>query len=369
MGGVSKDAELSGPDPQTVAPALLAWWHVYGRTDLPWQQNISAYRVWISEIMLQQTQVMTVARYFSRFMAEFPDVWALAEAPLDRVLHLWSGLGYYARARNLHRTAQQVCAEHGGEFPTDVAALVALPGIGRSTAGAIVSIACGGRAPILDGNVKRVLARLYNVRGWPGTAAVGRELWEYAEQCTPQTDVPAYTQAIMDLGATLCRRSSPDCERCPFTQSCAARAAGTVSEVPGKKPRRQRPRRSITALVISRPDGAVLLEQRPPEGIWGGLYGFPEVAKNATASSEQADAGWCRRQLGIEPARRCEQPVVSHTFTHFDLDIHPLRLELAEEPRAVMEPGRWLWYKLSEPAQVGLAAPVSRLLDSLGEET
>lgn len=340
-----------------IAPALLAWHEEAGRHDLPWQLERSPYRVWISEIMLQQTQVATVIPYFRRFMARFPDLPELAGAPLDEVLHHWSGLGYYARARNLHRTAQAIMTEHGGRFPEDYAAVCALPGIGRSTAGAILAQAFGQRHPILDGNVKRVLARLHAVPGWPGEAAVERQLWELADRYTPAARVGAYTQAIMDLGATVCRRGRPVCERCPVADACAARALGRQADFPAPRPRRARPRRHTRMLLLQDAAGAVLLEQRPPLGIWGGLWCPPELgAESAT--------DWAVRVLGtrIEPAPSLAP--VRHGFTHFELEIEPVPARIEAPPPASMEPGRWVWYNARSPAKLGLAAIVSRLIDA-----
>ncbi len=338
-----------------LAPLLLEWWQAHGRRDLSWQKDPSPYRVWVSEIMLQQTQVPTVERYYDRFVAAFPDPTSLADADTDQVLHLWSGLGYYARARNLHRAARIIRDDHQGEFPSQFDVLMSLPGIGRSTAGAILSLAFGQRYPILDGNVKRLLARLFKVPGWPGSAKIARVLWAHAEQCTPVQAVANYTQAIMDFGATICTRQ-PHCERCPLQQDCAAYATGMVTDIPAPRPRRARPRRAIVAMMLVREDDAVLLERRPSEGIWGGLWGFPEVPDRAAVPE------WCRQRFGMAPLSERVCDTVHHSFTHFDLDIQPVAVRLPASALQVMEPGRWLWYKLEQPAQVGLAAPVERLL-------
>ncbi|HHQ14797.1 MAG TPA: A/G-specific adenine glycosylase [Chromatiales bacterium] len=346
---------------ERLAPLLLDWWKVHGRRDLPWQKDPSPYRVWVSEIMLQQTQVPTVARYYDRFMAAFPNVTALADAPLDQVLHQWSGLGYYARARNLHCAAQIVRDEYRGELPSQFDVLMSLPGIGRSTAGAILSLAFAQRWPILDGNVKRVLARLFNVSGWPGSTKVAKQLWAHAEQCTPDRQVAWYTQAIMDFGATVCARS-PDCGHCPLQMHCEAFRADTVAEVPAPRPRRNRPRRTtVMVLVVRDDDHAVLLERRPAEGIWGGLWSFPELPDRAGL------VDWCLQKLGSVPCSEQVCDTVSHSFTHFDLDIQPIRVSLPLPVLRVMEPERWLWYKLRQPAEVGLAAPVDRLIETIGE--
>ncbi len=355
-------ADTPGPDPDfapRLAPALLAWWDRHGRKDLPWQQDPTPYRVWVSEIMLQQTQVATVLRYYPPFLASFPHVTALADAPVDAVLHHWSGLGYYARARNLHRAARQVRDEHGGRVPTDFDALAALPGIGRSTAGAVLALATNQRHPILDGNVKRVLARVFRVEGYPGETAVAKHLWDLADRCTPADRVANYTQAIMDLGASLCARRKPACGACPLNDGCIAHRDGVAARLPARKPKKARPRRSTVVLLCLRPDGAVLLERRPDAGLWGGLWGLPEVGDPASA------AGWCASALGTVPVNQRLRPVLQHGFTHFDLDIHPVELELPAPPDRVMEADRWLWYKTDAPAAGGLAAPTARLLSSL----
>ena len=347
------------PTPPSFAGRVLTWFDQHGRKDLPWQYDTSPYRVWVSEIMLQQTQVRTVIPYFGRFMQRFPDVQALAAAPIDEVLHLWTGLGYYARARNLHRAAQEVCSEHAGNFPRDLEGLQSLPGIGRSTAGAILAIAFAQRASILDGNVKRVLARFHAVAGWPGHTAVHRQLWDFAEQHTPQQRVADYTQAMMDLGATLCTRSRPRCAECPLQASCSAHAQGLEGEFPGKKPRKVLPVRSTVFLILRDRQGHVLLQQRPASGIWGGLWCFPEL------DSVEAAAPWCRDRLGREPSATLPGPPFRHTFSHYHLDIQPLHVQLALQPEAVMEASDQLWYNVKKPLEIGLAAPVARLLASL----
>jgi len=337
------------------AQRLLTWFDEYGRHDLPWQRDATAYHVWLSEIMLQQTQVATVIPYYERFTAAFPDVARLAAADADEVLHLWSGLGYYARARNLHATAQRIVADFGGEFPPSLDELESLPGIGRSTAGAILSTALGGRAPILDGNVKRVLARYHGVGGWPGRSAVARELWQLAERHTPEQHVAAYTQAIMDLGATLCTRSRPACERCPVSAGCVARGQNRTGDYPGRKPRTDKPLRSTVFVVACSPGGRLFLERRPPTGIWGGLWCFPEAA------SEDEAVAVCERRFFQAPLAQRSLPGLRHSFSHYDLDIAPLLLTLHREPGTIAE-GDTLrpWPTTSLPA-VGLAAPVQKI--------
>ena len=344
-----------------LAPALLKWWVSNGRKDLTWQKTPTRYRVWVSEVMLQQTQVVTVERYYNRFMAQFPTVRDLAAAELDQVLHLWSGLGYYARARNLHKAAQIILDYYDGELPNDVEALQLLPGIGRSTAGAILALANDQRHPILDGNAKRVYARVFGIAGWAGKSAVMKELWGVAEACTPVTGVAMYTQAIMDLGATVCLRSNPGCEHCPIIGSCVACESGLIDSIPGKAPKRTKPQRKTIFVMAVRFDGAVLLQQRPATGVWGGLWCFPE-----TDAVEQV-ATWCHASVGTLPEETCVQPVIRHSFTHFDLDITPVEVRLKKVNARLMDGDGWLWYKLDEPAAVGLAAPVIRLLERIGE--
>jgi A/G-specific adenine glycosylase len=340
------------------AASLLDWFEREGRHDFPWQVDPSPYRVWISEVMLQQTQVATVIPYFVRFTERFRDVASLAAAPIDEVLHHWSGLGYYARARNLHAAAQTIMMRHAGRFPAELAEVLALPGIGRSTAGAILAQAYGQRHAILDGNVKRVLARVYAVPGWPGETAVARQLWELAERHTPAARVADYTQAIMDLGATLCRRSRPSCVQCPVAAGCEARRLGRQADFPGPRPRRSRPLRHARMLLLEDPEGAVLLERRPPQGIWGGLWCPPELG-------EASAAEWAERAIGAVIEGAESLPRVRHGFTHFELEIEPVPARLAGETPAVMEPGRWVWYNARSPARLGLAAVVGRLITAL----
>jgi A/G-specific adenine glycosylase len=339
------------------ADVLLEWHDRAGRHDLPWQAEQSPYRTWVSEIMLQQTQVATVIPYFERFTGRFADVAALAAAPLDEVLHHWSGLGYYARARNLHQAARRIMTEHAGRIPGDYTALRALPGVGRSTAGAILAQAFGQRHPILDGNARRVLARVHAVPGWPGQAGVERRLWQLADLHTPAVRAGAYTQAIMDLGATVCRRSRPGCGECPLADRCEARRLGRQAEFPGARPRRTRPLRRTRMLLLIDDAGGILLEQRGPSGIWGGLWCPPELG------DESAHA-WADRVLGasIEPA--AVLATVRHGFTHFELEIEPVCARVGTFAPRVMEPGRWVWYNARSPARLGLAAVVSRLIEA-----
>jgi len=340
------------------ADRVLDWFDRHGRKDLPWQVR-DRYRVWVSEIMLQQTQVQTVIPYYERFLERFPDVVSLADAPVDDVLALWSGLGYYARARNLHRAAQAVRDEHGGDFPAAFDAVVGLPGVGRSTAGAILALADGQRHPILDGNVKRVLARHAAVAGWPGTTATGNRLWELAESRTPHERVRDYTQAMMDLGATVCTRSRPGCDACPVAADCRALAAGDVAAYPGRKPAKARPQKATT-MVLAVAGDAVYLERRPPAGIWGGLWSLPETDGPAAA--------WVAEQIGAGAGRETAWPSLRHSFSHYDLDISPVVLELGEPPPPAVSADA-VWYRLGEAPPGGLAAPVRKLLDTLRDAT
>ena len=338
---------------------LLSWFEQNGRKDLPWQQQLTPYRVWVSEIMLQQTQVKTVIPYFQRFMRSFPDITSLAQAELDQVLHHWSGLGYYARGRNLHKTAKLVCHEFAGEFPEDIESIMDLPGIGRSTAGAILSLACNQRQPILDGNVKRVLCRHRAIEGWPGASATQKILWSVAEELTPTKNVAAYTQSIMDLGATVCTRSRPQCGSCPVEVDCAARAQGRVSEFPFSKKRKPLPVKHSIMLMLRNEQQALLLLKRPPVGIWGGLWSFPE----APLDVELVD--WCENELGLRISVEQVHPVIRHTFSHFHLDIKPIQGTANSIMNRVLEPGATVWYNTGQPEALGLAAPVQKLMNML----
>jgi A/G-specific adenine glycosylase len=342
--------------PGDIASRLLRWFDAHGRHALPWQADPTPYRVWISEVMLQQTQVETVKPYFERFVARFPDPASLAAAPADEVMRLWAGLGYYARARNLQRAAQQIVARNGGELPDSLQGLMDLPGIGRSTAGAILALASGRRHAILDGNAKRVLARVFLVKEPPVSTAGLKHLWQLAEACTPTNRVAAYTQAIMDLGATVCTRAAPACDRCPLADGCAARATGRTVEIPAA--RRRAPRRlRTTHFVLVRASGKVLLERRPPLGIWGGLWAPPEFA-----DAEAAGAFLASRFPAGGPSRRL--PQVRHAFTHFDLEIEPWLLDVAGGP-AEVSGAESRWHDLASIEAVGLPAPVARLLEEL----
>lgn len=343
----------------TLAEELVRWHDLHGRHDLPWQADRTRYRVWVSEIMLQQTQVATVLPYYERFMERFPDIRSLADAPADEVLHLWTGLGYYARARNMQRAAQRVRDEFDGVFPGDIEAVQSLPGIGRSTAGAILALSDDARHPILDGNVKRVLARVFAVDGSPSERAVEQRLWALAEENTPGERVATYTQAIMDLGATVCVRRKPVCLACPLIARCEAQRTGRQHELPAPKTRARgaRRRKEVVMVVARRDDGSVLLEKRPPAGIWGGLWCLPEF------ESESAAHEYLRATCASTPASAERLAAVPHTFSHFDLLITPLLAECGAGER-VMEAGS-LWYNPREPARIGLPAPIVLILESL----
>lgn len=343
------------------AERVLKWSAVHGRKNLPWQGEPTPYRVWISEIMLQQTQVTTVIPYFERFMKSFPDAISLANASVDDVLHHWSGLGYYARARNLHKAAALIRDEFGGEFPESFDDVVNLPGIGRSTAGAILALARGERQPILDGNVKRVLSRYHAVDGWPGRAAVAGKLWNHAERHTPGEHVAAYTQAMMDLGATICTRADPRCGECPLAGECAAHALGREAEFPGRREKKEKPLKS-TQMILVYANQSVFLERRPPSGIWGGLWSFPEIDPRDDASS------WCENSLHMSPVTTQQWPTVRHSFMHYDLDIAPTAVRVHERSSTVADCDDHIWYELDSPQPVGMAAPVANLIEKLKTE-
>ncbi len=344
---------------------VLDWYDIHGRKDLPWQQKISPYRVWISEIMLQQTQVATVIPYFERFMADFPTVEALAKSPLDEVLKHWAGLGYYARARNLHKAAQEITEVWGGQFPREVELISQLPGIGRSTAGAIAAISMNIPAPILDGNVKRVLSRVHQVAGWPGQTKVANHLWEiagyYAEPVNASFRTQAYTQAMMDLGATVCTRSKPKCLVCPLMEVCSAQKAGDPELYPGRKPKTDKPTKHTWMLGLN--DGQhIYLYRRAEQGIWGGLWSLPEF------SSKQAlEENLALNQL-LDSSETCELALYRHTFSHYHLEIHPILVTLPKLPNRIMEAGDGIWYKRQQLSTLGVSAPVKKLIDQFFDE-
>ncbi len=347
----------SDPKLHSFAPRLIAWQKQHGRHTLPWQDGAAgdAYPVWLSEIMLQQTQVETVIPYYQRFLASFPDLATLAAAHQDAVLGHWSGLGYYSRARNLHAAARRIVAEHGGQFPRDIAAILALPGIGRSTAAAITVFAFNECRAILDGNVKRVLARVFGIDGWPGEKGIENRLWELAESLLPETDIRAYTQGLMDLGATVCTRGRPQCANCPFADDCSANLQGRQRELPAARPKKEIPEKS-TAMLVLLHAGEVLLEKRPNSGIWGGLWSLPEF-------SEQLDPVQAASRLGYQATLSGELPGFKHTFTHFRLFIQPWQLRVARAYTAA-EPGR-IWLSLDELDGAALPTPVRRILEGI----
>lgn len=343
-------------NPDAFAPAVVAWYQKHGRKDLPWQHDVNPYRVWVSEIMLQQTQVTTVLDYFARFMQALPDVQALAAAPLDEVLHLWTGLGYYTRARNLHKTAQYICTNYHGEFPRSAEILATLPGIGPSTAGAIASLSMGLRAPILDGNVKRVLARYSALKSYPGSSQASKQLWQLAERLTPQQDVAQYTQAMMDLGATLCTRKQPACSRCPVQKGCLAYQTEQQHLLPIARPRKVMPEKRISMPLLIEPSGSVLLYQRPATGLWGGLWSLPELDNIA-----QLDSLLQQHQLTLEQQQLLTS--LRHTFSHFHLEIEPWLVHVKRSTASVIAENNWLWYNPYNPLRLGLAAPIKELIE------
>ena len=331
------------------APRVLEWFDEYGRKHLPWQDNPTPYRVWVSEVMLQQTQVQTVLGYFERFMARFPSISDLAHAPQDEVLELWTGLGYYSRARNLHKAAQQIVVKHGGEFPQTFDEVMALPGIGRSTAGAILALSMQQHYPILDGNVKRVLARVLALDGWPGTTSNTAQLWQLATELTPAERVHHYTQAMMDMGATLCTRSKPNCAECPVAKHCQAQLQGRQHELPVPKPKKEKPVKE-TQLLMFKCGNEIWLEKRPDTGIWAGLMSFPE-----------AEVGVEERPCG-EIVHTESWSTLRHTFSHYHLDYTPVLVELFTKEVGYSQ---GLWYNLGEKRSFGVPAPIKNLLDAL----
>ncbi len=337
---------------------MLAWFSEHGRKHLPWQQDKTPYRVWVSEIMLQQTQVATVIPYYERFMERFPTLQALAEAPEDDVLAHWSGLGYYARARNLHKCAKLSVERHEGELPHDLEALMDLPGIGRSTAGAVLSLALDQPHPILDGNVKRVLARYFAVDGWPGKTDVLNKLWSLSETVTPDSGTAHFNQAMMDMGATLCTRSRPACERCPLAADCGGFASGDPVQFPGKKPKKTTPVKTTVMLAINDEQGALLLQRRPPSGIWGGLWSLPEVASEQAIDEWLSAAGLVMLDNPYSAAR------FRHTFSHYHLDIDVQVLTVKASEGFVLEAAERVWYNGGQ-LPGGVAAPVSKILNDL----
>ncbi|RPI41132.1 MAG: A/G-specific adenine glycosylase, partial [Betaproteobacteria bacterium] len=334
------------------AQRVIDWQGRHGRHDLPWQRSRNPYAVWISEIMLQQTQVATVIPYYQRFLQRFPDVGALASASVDQVMQLWSGLGYYSRARNLHRAANEVAKEHAGVFPHDATSLGKLPGVGRSTAAAIAALAFGSRCAILDGNVKRVLCRYFAVAGDPSSSAVERDLWALAERLVPQAQADVYTQGMMDIGATVCLRQRPKCSLCPLAADCAAHRSGRVDRFPQRRQRAALPEREVAMFVLHH-RAEVMLQKRPPHGIWGGLWSLPE------ADPEHDPVLVCESRFGARAAEVRALPVVKHGFTHFRLRIRPWRIDVRTLAPRAAESGI-MWLPLGEARDAALPAPVRR---------
>ena len=331
---------------QSFANKVIEYYERHGRKHLPWQQSNDPYPIWLSEVMLQQTQVTTVIPYFEKFIVELPTVKHLAEASDDKVMSLWSGLGYYSRARNLHKAAKMVMQQFAGEFPKQQEQLEQLPGVGRSTAGAIASFAFGQPTAILDGNVKRVLARCYTIQGWPGHGKVLKELWYRAEQNTPKHSTAKYNQAMMDIGALICTRSSPKCEKCPLSERCLALKQDQIALFPGKKAKKERPSKAVYWLVQIN-NGSVLLYKRQPHGIWGGLWSLPEIEQQETAPEHMEELA----------------PFV-HKFSHYDLHIQPLLVEKSPNI-GIMETAQSDWFSMSTIADIGVPAPVGKLIKAL----
>lgn len=343
---------------------ILNWFDEHGRHDLPWQIHSTPYRVWISEIMLQQTQVTTVIPYFQRFMRRFPDVSTLAVAPLDAVLELWTGLGYYSRARNCHKAAHIIHTHYQDEIPGIYEDLLNLPGIGRSTAGAILSLGFQKRYPILDGNVKRVLCRYFAIEGWSGTPAITQKLWTLSDKLTPTHRVHHYTQAMMDLGATLCTRSKPNCPLCPIKRGCKAYQQKAVSRYPESKPKTDKALKKTVMLMLTHGQKHVLLEHRSSTGIWGGLWSFPE----GPLQPSQQLIEWIQTQLGYTVTKLIPWEPFRHTFTHIYLDIYPIQVELSSArkiPKAPEKSDAYHWHPLGEKLNRGVSSPVKRLLSEL----
>lgn len=346
-------------DKKIFQTALITWQKTQGRNDLPWQHPRSAYHVWLSEVMLQQTQVKTVIPYFQRFIAHFPDITTLAKAELEYVTPFWAGLGYYARIRNLHRSARIIQTRYCGQFPKTLKQLQELPGIGRSTAGAILSLAFNQSAPILDGNVKRILTRLHGISGWPGLAKVNKQLWDLAQYYLPQHDCAQYTQALMDLGALVCTKDLPKCTQCPLHDHCYAYTQNNPEDYPTPPPKKIIPIRETTILILLNKD-EVLLEKRPPVGIWGGLWSPPEYHQ------EQPLEDFCREKLFCQiKSARLNSQILNHRLTHLQLKIKPFILEIENWSPPLMESNRLTWHNKRLISQLALATPIRKLLEGL----
>lgn len=336
------------------ANRLIAWQKLHGRHDLPWQNTRDPYAIWVSEIMLQQTQVTAVIGYYQRFMQRFPTIKSLADAEQEEVMQHWSGLGYYSRARNLHKSAQTIMDDHDGEFPQDFETIQTLSGIGRSTAAAIASFAFNQVQTILDGNVKRVLARYFVVHGWPSAPKVEKQLWSLAESLLPKTDMVAYTQGLMDLGATLCTRSKPKCSACPLSTSCGALAQNLTKDLPTSKPKTISPQKQTTMLLLLH-GNEVLLEKRPQSGIWGGLWSLPEIAEHEIAAEVAL------RRFAFEVESEEPLAIVNHAFTHFKLAITPQPCRLISKPQHV-NAANLIWLSIDDAISAAIPTPVRNIL-------
>lgn len=339
---------------------ILQWFDKFGRKDLPWQMDIAPYRVWVSEIMLQQTQVSTALRYFDPFLKRFPNIAALANASLDDVMHAWAGLGYYARAKNMHAAAKMIMDKHQGIFPTDFNQVLALPGIGRSTAGAILTICFKKRYAILDGNVKRVLSRFFGVGDWLNDPKTVEKLWILSEENTPHKRVADYTQAIMDFGAMLCTRTKPNCDVCPLQTACEAKQSGQIENFAKTRPLLKNPKRATRLMMLVNPKNKlILLEKRPIKGIWGGLWSLPECGLRINIEK------WCHQTYGLMVQTTKTWPAFRHIFTHFELNIHPLLCEIKSPIKNTIQSNTYRWYSFKEIDTLGLPAPVKKLLTTL----
>lgn len=335
---------------------IIAWQKKYGRHDLPWQNTSDPYAIWVSEIMLQQTQVSAVIDYYLKFMARFPDIASLANASQEEVLQYWSGLGYYSRARNLHHTAQQILDDFGGVFPRNFDAILSLAGIGRSTAAAISTFAFGIAQPILDGNVKRVFSRYFLVEGWPSAPKVENQLWQIAEQHMPKVEIVSYIQGLMDLGASICSRSKPKCSDCPLRLRCKAYAENRIAELPTPKPRKPLPQKQTTMLLLQHYN-EILLEKRPSKGIWGGLWSFPEMSMSEIASENVL------KKFGLNTEPEEPQEMINHAFTHFKLSITPQPLLVINKPEN--NPSNTIWLSLDDAIGAAIPTPVRTILQRL----
>ncbi|MBN1684010.1 MAG: A/G-specific adenine glycosylase [Gammaproteobacteria bacterium] len=342
---------LTTLSPQLFQQKILQWYQEQGRKNLPWQKNINAYRVWLSEIMLQQTQVATVIPYFKKFIHAFSTIEDLARAELNEVLKLWAGLGYYSRARNLHACARIIVDQYQSQFPADLEKLQRLPGIGRSTAGAILAFAFHQCAPILDGNVKRVLIRFHAVESQPTL----EKLWQLSEMYTPQNNIAAYTQAMMDLGSLICARTKPKCPQCPLNDGCQAYLTNRQDQLPLKKPVQKIPTREVFMLILLNDQNEVLLVQRPPVGIWGGLWSFPETNRKDFKP-------YCEQEWGYQIQHHQIRDTFTHKFSHFELMITPVLAKVNALPHRIMESPNTIWHNITQELKVGVPRPVQKIL-------